>query len=548
MLKKNSNFDSDKAGMCRENLESSGIACYVVNHKEHLRMKMLTEEDLRVLEKRGISETVFEEQLECFRNGFPYMKVKKAAVVSDGIVRVEDEEKASYLDEWKNYLSGDHSVVKFVPASGAASRMFKSLYEFLSEGKNELDKKPVVDFFSRIKDFAFYDELNFVCRKNEGRDVQQLMARKEYLSIVKNVLEPQGLNYGFLPKGLLLFHYYKDGIRTPFEEHLVEGALYAKNKSGKVTLHFTVSQEHMDYFKKLLEARRDVYSYRFGADYDVTFSVQKPSTDTVAVDMENNPFRTKSGEILFRPGGHGSLIRNLDAIDADVIFIKNIDNVTPDAYKQPTIEYKTVLSGLLVRVQKQVFKYQEILDKKEKISDDLLSEMLSFTEKTLNVVNVSNPVGTSQQKVEYLKRIMNRPLRVCGMVKNVGEPGGGPYLCQNPNGTVSAQILESSQFDQNDESQMAIMQNSTHFNPVDLVCAVKNYKGEKYNLLDFVDENTGFISYKSKDGRELKALERPGLWNGAMSDWNTLFVEVPIETFTPVKMVTDLLRQEHQSM
>lgn len=507
---------------------------------------MLTGEDKKVLEKRGISEAVFEEQLECFKKGFPYMNVEKAAVVSDGIVRVKDEDKVSYLDEWKEYLNHNHSVVKFVPASGAASRMFKSLYEFLSEGKNELDKKPIVDFFSRIKDFAFYDELNFVCRKNEGRDVQQLMARKDYLSVVKNVLEPQGLNYGFLPKGLLLFHSYKEGMRTPFEEHLVEGALYAKNKSGKVTLHFTVSPEHISYFQKLLEARRDVYSYRFGADYDVSFSVQKPSTDTVAVDMDNNPFRGKDGEILFRPGGHGSLIENLNAIDADVIFIKNIDNVTPDAYKQPTIEYKTVLSGLLVRVQKRVFEYQKLLDSNDKISEDQMTEMFQFVEKELNVINQSNPLGTYQQQISYLKKILNRPLRVCGMVKNVGEPGGGPYLCQNPNGTVSAQILESSQFDQDNESQMAIMQNSTHFNPVDLVCAVKNYKGEKYNLVDFVDENTGFISYKSKDGRELKALERPGLWNGAMSDWNTLFVEVPIETFTPVKMVTDLLRSEHQ--
>lgn len=505
---------------------------------------MVTEQDKKTLERKGITEEELNQQLKCFETGFPFMKVERAAVVGDGILRIEEEKKSAYFTEWQNYLKENRSVVKFVPASGAASRMFKSLFEFLSAGKNELEKKSDIEFFENLERFAFYDELNFRCKRNEGWDIPHLLQDKKYLSIVENLLKEKGLNYGFLPKGLLLFHKYTKRSRTPFEEHLVEGALYAKNNKGNVTLHFTVSPEHVEYFQKLLDSRIEEFSYQYGANFDVTFSVQKSSTDTVAVDMENKPFRV-DGEILFRPGGHGSLIENLNSIDADVIFIKNIDNVSPDVYKQPTIANKMLLAGVLVSLQKKIFECQSILEK-ERISEDVLQKMFTFAEEVLGVSNQSNEVFSYLDKVEYLKKIYNRPLRVCGMVKNEGEPGGGPYLCQNQNGTVSSQILESSQFDMDDESQVAIMKSSTHFNPVDLVCAVKNYKGVKYNLLNFVDPNTGFISHKSKDGRDLKALERPGLWNGAMADWNTVFVEVPIETFTPVKIVTDLLRPEHQ--
>jgi hypothetical protein len=505
---------------------------------------MITEQDKKTLERKGITEEELKQQLECFETGFPFMKVERAAVVGDGIMRIEEDKKSAYLTEWQDYLKDSHSVVKFVPASGAASRMFKSLFEFLSAGKNELEKKSEIEFFENINQFAFYDELNFRCKRNEGWDIPHLLQDKKYLLIVENLLKEKGLNYGFLPKGLLLFHKYSNRSRTPFEEHLVEGALYAKNNRGNVTLHFTVSPEHMEYFQKLLEARREEFSYKFGANYDVTFSVQKSSTDTVAVDMENKPFRV-DGEMLFRPGGHGSLIENLNSIDADVIFIKNIDNVSPDTYKQPTVSNKMLLAGVLVNLQKKIFEYQALLDK-ERVSEDAIQKMFTYAEEVLGVENRSNEIFSVIDKIEYLKKIYHRPLRVCGMVRNEGEPGGGPYLCQNQNGTVSSQILESSQFDMNDASQVAIMKNSTHFNPVDLVCAVKNYKGVKYNLLNFVDPNTGFISQQSKDGRELKALERPGLWNGAMADWNTVFVEVPIETFTPVKVVTDLLRPEHQ--
>lgn len=507
---------------------------------------MLNDDDRQNLMQRGISEEELEAQLMQFRTGFPFMKVEKPAVASDGILCLDDKDKLLYLSEWTEYLKQNHSVVKFVPASGAASRMFKSLFEFLSASSNELTKEKDREFFEEIEHFAFYDDLNFYCKRNEGWDIPHLIADKKYIKIVESLLEKKGLNYGFLPKGLLAFHKYEGkNARTPFEEHMVEGALYAKNSKGKVSLHFTVSKEHIDYFEKLLKSRIDELAYQYGSDFDVTFSVQKPSTDTVAVDMDNNPFRV-NGQMLFRPGGHGALIENLNSIDSDVIFIKNIDNVAPDAYKQPTIEYKMVLAGLLVHIQKTIFEYQAILDSEIRISEDVMKKMFLFAEKTLCVTNKYNPLDTNKDKIAYLKMVYNRPLRVCGMVRNEGEPGGGPYLCQNPNGTVSCQILESSQFDMNDKNQVEIMKRSTHFNPVDLVCGVKNYKGDKYNLLSFVDENTGFISYKSKNGKELKALERPGLWNGSMSDWNTIFVEVPINTFTPVKMVTDLLRPEHQ--
>jgi hypothetical protein len=506
---------------------------------------MLTAEDKKTLDRKGITEEVFEEQLKRFKVGFPFMKVVRPAVVSDGIMKIDrDKDVSAYLSEWQDFLSKGHTIVKFVPASGAASRMFKSLFAFLSLGKNVIEKDSEKSFFGNLEKFAFYNELNFHCKRNEGWDIPHLMQDEKYLSIVENLLEKKGMNYGSLPKGLLLFHKYPKRARTPFEEHLVEGALYAKNNRGEVNLHFTVSPEHIDLFKNLFASCEEEYSYQFGAKYNVSFSVQKTSTDTVAVDMDNNPFRV-NGEILFRPGGHGALIENLNAIDADVVFIKNIDNVSPDALKQPTITNKMLLAGVLVKVQKKVFEYQALLDS-DKISDDNIEKMLSYAEKVLCVENVNNKLTTSEDKIAYLKKIYNRPLRVCGMVKNEGEPGGGPYLCQNSNGTVSAQILESSQFDMNDDAQVEIMKNSTHFNPVDLVCALKNYKGVKYNLLNFVDFNAGFISQKSKDGRDLKALELPGLWNGAMSDWNTVFVEVPIETFTPVKVVTDLLRPEHQ--
>lgn len=461
-----------------------------------------------------------------------------------GILAPTDAEREEYIRQWGAYKAGKHRVTKFVPASGAASRMFKNLFEFLGADynipKTDFEKK----FFDHIHSFAFYNDLNAACMDNTGKDIDALMAGKEYKSIVANLLEAAGLNYGALPKGLLKFHRYADGVRTPLEEHLVEGALYAAGKTGKVNVHFTVSTEHRELFTKLVEEKVAVYAKKYGVEYDVSFSEQKPSTDTVAADMENKPFRDK-GKLLFRPGGHGALIENLNDLDADVIFIKNIDNVVPDRLKEDTVTYKKLIAGVLVTLQKQVFEYLELLDG-GKYTHAQLEEIIRFLQQTLCCRKLDIKDLEDADLVIYLRKKLNRPMRVCGMVKNVGEPGGGPFLAYNADGTVSLQILESSQIDMNDPVKKEMFEKGTHFNPVDLVCAVRDYKGNKFDLVKYVDKATGFISYKSKNGRELKALELPGLWNGAMSDWNTVFVEVPLSTFNPVKTVNDLLREQHQ--
>jgi hypothetical protein len=505
---------------------------------------MWSKADLELLEKKNISEKQLDEQIECFRTGFPYINVVSAATVGDGIMPLGEEDKSHYLNAWSDYLKENRLIVKFVPASGAASRMFKDLYEFQKGGENIPNKESVVEFFDQIEKFAFFDSLNSKSKRNIGKNVSELIREKSYKDIIHILLEEKGLNYGFLPKGLIQFHEYQKTVRTAMEEHLVEGALYTKNSGGKVNLHFTVSPEHISYFNKLYDRKENEYAYMFGADYNVSFSVQKPSTDTIAVDMNNEPFRTKD-QLLFRPGGHGALIENLNDIESDIIFIKNIDNVLPDPLKQPTVEYKMLLGGILISLQKQIFAYQELLEK-DFVPKEMITEMLNFCENKLIIRDETEDGLSKKDPVKYLKIKLNRPLRVCGMVKNEGEPGGGPYLCENSDGTISLQILESTQFDKNNPEQMDIMKGATHFNPVDLVCGLRNFKGEKYDLTQYIDKETGFISIKSKDGKELKALELPGLWNGAMSDWNTIFVEVPIETFSPVKTVNDLLRPEHQ--
>ena len=506
---------------------------------------MLNANDLKQLADKGISEQQIEEQLACFVKGFPYLEIAASASVEKGIMVVSQEDQATYMDAWDTYLAKNKRILKFVPASGAASRMFKNLYEFLSASydvpTSDFEKK----FFSEITRFAFYNALNAVCLANEEKDIPALIAAGNYKAVVSNLLDAKGLNYGQLPKGLLLFHRAGETIRTAMEEHLAEGAMYAKNNAGEVNIHFTVSPEHKALFEQLVSEKKQAYEEKFSVGYDLSFSVQKPSTDTVAADMENNPFRDKNGKLLFRPGGHGALIENLNDIDADVVFVKNIDNVVPDSFKCSTVIFKKVIAGVLVTLQERIFNYLNLIET-GKYSHDQVEEMIHFLQDDLCIKNPDTKLLEDAELILYIKSKLLRPLRVCGMVKNVGEPGGGPFLAQNPDGTVSPQILESSQIDLKDPAKKAMFEQGTHFNPVDLVCALKNHKGEKYNLPDYVDKNTGFISYKSKDGRELKALELPGLWNGAMSDWNTVFVEVPIETFNPVKTVNDLLRSEHQ--
>ncbi len=498
----------------------------------------LSEKDMQQIAQRGISAKKIENQLHQFETGFPFLKLEAAAAIGNGILAPTDDERKQYVSAWQQYKAEGKRIVKFVPASGAASRMFKNIFSFV-DGDSSV---PTTDFekkyFDEIEKFAFYDELDAVCQKNEGKGIKELMAESNYKAIAANMLNPQGLNYGQLPKGMLLFHKYDDGARTPMEEHLVEGALYAASK-GEANVHFTVSHEHMDFFRKKVADKADGYAQKYGVKYDITFSEQKPSTDTIAANPDNTPFRNDDGSLLFRPGGHGALIENLNEIDADVIFIKNIDNVVPDRLKPETVEWKQVIAGILVTLQQKAFDYLNILD--NGATGEQLEEIAAFVEKCL----CCQPKGATVD-ADYLRRKLNRPMRVCGVVKNVGEPGGGPFLTYNQDGTVSLQILESSQIDTDNKEYMKMFTQGTHFNPVDLVCAVRDYKGQPFDLPKYVDKTTGFISSKSKGGKELKALELPGLWNGAMSDWSTVFVEVPLGTFNPVKTVNDLLREQHQ--
>ena len=505
---------------------------------------MFTPEDLELLKEKGISEQQIKEQLHCFETGFPYLKLEAPAGLGNGILSLDETAVNHYLDVWNEYLATNPVIVKFVPASGAASRMFKNLFEFLdadyTEPTTDFEKK----FFSHLKNFAFYSDLNAACLKNEGKGVDALVADGRYKAVVENLLSDKGLNYGSLPKGMLKFHHYATTDRTAMEEHPAEGAMYARNEAGNVNVHFTVSHEHLPFFKQLVADKQAAYENEYGVKYHISFSEQKPSTDTIAADMENKPFRDK-GKLLFRPGGHGALIENLNDIDADVIFIKNIDNVVPDRIKPETVRFKKIIGGVLVSLKKQIDAYVAMLESGKYTMDDV-RDVILFLQQQLFTRHPDIKKMEDAELVVYLLKKLRRPLRVCGMVKNVGEPGGGPFLVYNSDGSFSPQILESSQIDLKNPESKAMFDKSTHFNPVDLVCAVKNGKGEKYDLPQYVDKKTGFISYKSKNGKELKALELPGLWNGAMSDWNTLFVEVPISTFNPVKTVNDLLREQHQ--
>ncbi|MBT3384298.1 MAG: DUF4301 family protein [Prolixibacteraceae bacterium] len=508
---------------------------------------MFSEKDELQIKNRGSELQTVLNRIENFKKGFPFLQIEEAASIGDGIIKLDEKalEKSCALYDKK--VADGIKPLKFVPASGAASRMFKALFEALEECKKSdspeeelINDKVVKQFIDQIENFAFYNDLKNSIQKEKVEE--NCKNRVDYL------LNEKGLNYGSLPKGLLKFHRYKTGERTPFEEHLVEGAEYSKDNQGVVQLHFTVSPDHQPVFENLLNEIKEKYEKDLNVSFEVSFSQQKPSTDTIAVDLKNEPFRELDGRLLFRPGGHGSLIENLNDLNADVVFIKNIDNVVPDKLKQATVEYKKALAGVLLKYQEKLFIYQKELNEKHPVALDsgFLAEAANFLENSLNTKPAVNQYYTEKEELcHYLKEKYNRPLRICGMVKNEGEPGGGPFWAKNTDGTISLQVVESSQIDSESVQQQTIAKHATHFNPVDLVCALKNYKGEKYNLLEFTDPKTGFISKKSKDGRELKAQELPGLWNGAMSNWNTLFVEVPIETFNPVKTVNDLLRDQH---
>lgn len=505
---------------------------------------MLSDQDREQLAQKGISEEHLNDMLKSFETGFPYLKLKAAASVDNGILRPNEDEQEGYVNTWKQYKKEGHHITKFVPASGAASRMFKAMFEFLDADYDV----PTTDFekkyFDNIEDFAFYPALDDACQIMEGKSAQVLIAEGNYKAVVAAMLDADGLNYGQLPKGLLQFHTYEDSARTPMEEHLVEAALYASSQ-GEAEVHFTVSTEHRQLFEALVKDKLPEYEKQYGISFNVSFSEQKPSTDTVAANMDNTPFRTDDGKLLFRPGGHGALIQNLNDLDSEVVFIKNIDNVVPDSLKADTTLWKQVIAGVLVDVQRQTFAYLRLLDSGDYNHDDI-ENIIRFVRHQLCTDSEDIKDMEDAELVCFLREKLNRPIRVCGVVKNVGEPGGGPFLAYNPDGSVSMQILESSQIDKNNEAYLKMFTEGTHFNPVDLVCGIKDYKGQKFNLPEYVDPATGFISQKSKSGRELKALELPGLWNGAMSNWNTIMVEVPLSTFNPVKTVNDLLREQHQ--
>lgn len=470
-------------------------------------------DDILQIEQHGLTPDAVAAQLDAFARGFAFSDIVAPATAGDGVIQLDAEMRRHYIDIYEQYRR-THSVVKFVPASGAATRMFRDLFEFLNTGARNTVTDAVLNNLSR---FAFYDDLkNFLPDTPTDTD------------IIERIVTDAGLNYGHMPKALIKFHHYADGARTALAEHLDEGAEYARGVDG-VNIHFTVSPEHRAGFEELLHRLVLEYSARYGVQYNIELSYQKSSTDTIAVNPDNTPFRDADGRLLFRPAGHGALIENLNEIDADLIFIKNIDNVCAASHRGDTIEYKSALAGYLVMLQSKIFDYLNN-------TTAPLGDVIQFINDNLGV-RISRDATRAD-----CNRILSRPLRVCGVVRNTGAPGGGPFWVRAADGTVLLQIVESAQIAPDARD---IMNTSQYFNPVDLVCATRDASGRHIDLIQFVDENTGFISEKSAGGRPLRAMERPGLWNGAMAGWNTVFIEVPPTTFTPVKVVADLLSAPH---
>ena len=499
-----------------------------INHN-----RMFTEKDIRQIEARGADLRQIEQQIEHFKHGFPWMKIVAPATPQRGIrvLSAEETEAAAAY-----YRKADiHGKCKFVPASGAASRMFKDMFsglEKLEAGEDLPADAPGARLAARIREFAFYTPDLF------GEPQDSAAYRKATL---RKLLKEDGLDYGSKPKGVLKFHRYADEIRTSIAEHLVEAQEYMRNADGTCNLVVTISPEHRALFEQAVAEVLPVYEKRYGVRYNITFTYQDKATDTIAVDPDNEPFRTEDGSLLFRPAGHGALIHNLNKVEEELVSIKNIDNVAHEKLLPTTSLYKQVLMGEALRLRDRIFGYLRKLD--EAPSAALCDEIEAFLDRELCVRIPAQ--DTPEACMAALRAKLNRPIRVCGMVRNEGEPGGGPYLIEASDGSTSLQILESVQINKNDPAAAGAMARATHFNPVDLVCILRDYKGGRFDLLAHVDPQAGFMSSKSYQGRELKALEMPGLWNGAMSDWNTLFVEVPLDTFNPVKVVLDLLRPAH---
>lgn len=482
---------------------------------------MFTGKDLNQFHEKGITAETVQQQLDFFNNGFPFPQIVSPATAEKGISVFGNNQTDKLIEEYDSY---NGEVSKFVPASGAATRMFKDLYELSKNEKGSV-------FFDNLNKFAFFDELISLPGFDSGnKDI-----------ILRKLLYNEGLNYGALPKGLLKFHRYSNGSRTPFEEHLMEAFEYAKSKDGIARMTMSVSPEHLAAFKDHCNRIKNEYEKLTGTVADIRFTLQKQSTDTVAVTASNEPFRRSDGTILFRPGGHGALIENLNDITSSIVFIKNIDNVAKESMLPETVKWKKILGGTLITIQKRIFGYLNQLD--GEFNTDLLAEIEKFLD---DVLCIKLPSVPQEILKDFLREKLNRPIRVCGMVKNTGEPGGGPFIVRDADGSTSLQILEKAQLNEHDSSFNDLMEMSTHFNPVDLACSLIDYKGNKFDLHKYIDPETGFISVKSIEGIPVKAQELPGLWNGAMSQWNTMFVEVPVSTFNPVKTVFDLLREEHQ--
>lgn len=531
----------------------------------------LSGKDLEQLKAKGISLNVFKTQLMQFEEGFPAADLTACATAGNGILTLTSERVDGLRTAYQSYRKKDGArIVKFVPASGAATRMFKDLYALYNQLKDNATPNAPLDkaaqtFFDRLPQFPFYTELKASLQAGAGLDLDAAVRGRNYLPVLETLLET-GMGYGRLPKALLLFHAYADGAVTAMEEHFAEGAQYAAGK-GECRLHFTISEEHKDLFLKKVAEVQPKYEQKYGLRYQVAYSVQKPSTDTVAVTADNDIYRDGQGRIVFRPGGHGALIENLNDLDADMVFIKNIDNISVATKRAETLTYKEALAGLLLEKRDKTFAILRQLSAGQPSEDWPWQPWLDFAREELQI-RLGDEVldWPLEVRARYLFAVLNRPMRVCGMVRNEGEPGGGPFWVSRvrtfeapevpdeaPFGGLrlwpmeSLQIVESSQIDHENPEQEAIFRASTHFNPVDLVCSVCDYTGRKFDLRDFVDPMTAFIAHKSVKGMDIKAMELPGLWNGAMADWITLFVEEPIQVFTPVKTVNDLLRDGHQA-
>jgi hypothetical protein len=508
--------------------------------------------DIVQINKYGISIQKIEQQLQFFRNGISKIILDRPAIINDGIIKISEAEAADYANFF-NQKKENLKLEKFVPASGAASRMFKFLNEFLNEFDienetinayiNRKNDANLTVFLAGMEKFPFFEEI-YTHLKSDFPDFNSWERDKKNLQFIKILLDKNQLDYANKPKGILPFHNYQNHIATPIEEHLKEAAFYANSK-GKSHLHFTISEEHQAAFEAILKIIKPKIEAESNTKIEINFSYQNKNTDTIAVDLENNPFRDENGNLVFRPGGHGALIDNLNQLDADIVFVKNIDNVIQN-HVELVAMYKKALAGILVKLQEQVFNYLIQIEKNE-IKDQHIQEIFDFATYKLNVEIIEDfDKYTIENKIIYLTSILNRPIRVCGMVKNEGEPGGGPFWIVGLKGKVSLQIIESSQVDLADFSQKKILESATHFNPVDLVCGLKDYKGQKFDLTNFINENRGFIVSKTKNGKDLKGYELPGLWNGAMAKWITVFVQVPLITFNPVKTVNDLLKAAHQ--